>query len=131
VAGGSKGRGRGIDGILPFGTTERAIVNVKGGKSVQRNQIDRLAAVVARERAQIGIFRTLEEPTKPVLAKAAGAGQYTAEGLDRPVPKLQIVTIAQAMALRDRAVQLPLRRGDVFRRAAREEDGGRQTAMDL
>lgn len=59
------------------------------------------------------------------------AGQYVAEGLENPVPKIQIVTIEAAMKLRDRAVQVPLRRADVFRRAAREEDRGAQGALDL
>ena len=128
---GKKGADGGIDGILPFGTTEKAIVSVKGGKDRQRNHIDQLSAVVAREKAAIGVFLTLEEPTKPMLAEAAAAGQYTAEGLDRPVPKIQIVTIEEAMRLRDRAVQIPLRRADVFKRAAVEKDAGAQGALDL
>lgn len=48
-----------------------------------------------------------------------------------PVPRLQIVTIEQAMSLRERAVHLPARREDTFRRAAREEDTRRQGALDL
>lgn len=128
---GKKGADGGIDGILPFGTVEKAIVSVKGGKDRQRNHIDQLKAVVDREKAAIGVFLTLEEPTKPMLAEAAGAGQYQAEGLDRPVPKIQIITIEDAMRLRDRAVQIPLRRADVFRRAAKEEDRGAQGALDL
>jgi site-specific DNA-methyltransferase (adenine-specific) len=128
---GRKGADGGIDGILPFGTTERAVVSVKGGKDRQRNHIDQLKAVVDRERAQIGVFLTLEEPTKPMLAEAAGAGQYAPEGIENPVPRIQIVTIEAAMKLRDRAVQLPLRRSDVFRKAAREEDRSAQGALDL
>lgn len=69
------------------------MVRVKGGKDRQRNHIDQLKAVVDRERAQIGVFLTFEEPTKPMVAEAAGAGQYAAEGFENPVPKIQIVTI--------------------------------------
>ena len=127
---GRKGADGGIDGILPFGTTEKAIVSVKGG-GVQRNLIDQLKAVVDRERAQIGVFLTLQEPTAPMKAEAAGAGQYVAEGFENPVPKIQIVRIEDAMRLRERAVQIPLRRSDTFRRAAREEDKGAQGALDL
>jgi site-specific DNA-methyltransferase (adenine-specific) len=127
---GKKGADGGIDGILPFGTTEKAIVSVKGGKDRQRNHIDQLRAVVDRERAQIGVFLTLEPPTKPMLAEAAAAGRYAPPGFEGDVPKVQIVTIEEAMRLRDRAVQVPLRRSDVFRKAAREE-GGRQGALDL
>ncbi|MBS0564036.1 MAG: restriction endonuclease [Proteobacteria bacterium] len=128
---GKKGADGGIDGVLPFGTTEKAVVSVKGGKDRQRNHIDQLRAVVDRERAQIGIFLTLEEPTKPMVAEAAGAGHYVGKDDDRPVPKIQIVTIEAAMRLRDRAVQVPLRRADVFRRAAKEADTGAQGALDL
>src|SRR5690606_26635190 len=128
---GRKGADGGIDGILPFGTTEKAVVSVKSGKDRQRNHIDQLKAVVDRERAQIGVFLTLEEPTKPMLAEAAGAGQYMAEGYENPVPKIQIVTIEAAMKLRDRAVQVPRRRADVFRKAAREEARGAQGSLDL
>lgn len=35
------------------------------------------------------------------------------------------------MKLRDRAVQVPLRRADVFRKAAREEARGAQGSLDL
>ena len=47
------------------------------------------------------------------------------------VPRLQIVTIEEALAHRDRAVKLPARRDDAFRRAAREEVPARQGRLDL
>jgi site-specific DNA-methyltransferase (adenine-specific) len=62
--------------------------------------------------------------------EAAAAGQFAMEGFD-PVPRLQIVTIEEALALRDRAVRLPARRDDAFKRAAREEAPGRQGSLDL
>ena len=65
-----------------------------------------------------------------MVTEAAGAGQFDLPGF-APVPRLQIVTVEQAMALRDRAVHLPARRDDTFKKAAREEDGGRQKALDL
>jgi hypothetical protein len=43
----------------------------------------------------------------------------------------RIVTVEQAMALRDRAVRLPARRSDAFKRAAREEVPERQGRLDL
>ncbi len=128
---GKKGADGGIDGMLYFGTTGKAVVSVKGGKDRQRNQIDQLIAVVDREKAQFGVFLTLEEPTKPMLAAAAGAGHYIDKDDDRPIPKIQIITIEDAMRLRDRAVQQPLRRADVFKRAAVEKDPSAQGALDL
>lgn len=47
------------------------------------------------------------------------------------MPRVQIVTVEQAMRLRERAVQLPARREDTFKRAAREEDTGRQGSLGL
>ena len=41
-----------------------------------------------------------------MVTEAAGAGQFDLPGFG-PVPRIQIVTIEQAMALRDRAVRLP------------------------
>ena len=58
-----------------------------------------------------------------MVTEAAGAGFGA-------VPRIQIVSIEQAMALRDRAVRLPAR-VDGLKRAVREEDATRQGAMDL
>ena len=127
-----KGADKGIDGNLYFGAKHegRAIVSVKAGDNVGVSMIRDLRGVIEREGAQIGVFLTLTEPSKPMVVEAAGAGQFTLPGLDAPVPRVQIVTIAQALALRDRAVRLPLAR-DSFKRAAREEDPTRQAAMDF
>ncbi|WP_134724898.1 site-specific DNA-methyltransferase [Paracoccus luteus] len=127
---GKKGADGGIDGRLPFGRTNVALVSVKGGKDRQRNHIDQLRAVIDREKADIGVFLTLHEPTAPMRAEAAGAGQFQIDGFD-PVPRIQIVTVEQAMALRERAVKIPLARADTFRKPAREEDATRQSRLDL
>ena len=127
-----KGADRGIDGNIYFGAKHegRGIVSVKAGDSVGVSMIRDLRGVVDREGAGIGVFLTLAEPTKPMITEAAGAGQYELPGF-APVPRLQIVTVAEALKLRDRAVRLPARRDDGFRRAAREEDRGAQSALDL
>ena len=89
-----------------------------------------LRGVIEREGAGIGVFLTLTEPSRPMVTEAAGAGQYELPGF-APVPRLQIVTIEQAMKERDRAVQLPARRDDTFKKAAKEVDGSRQRKLDL
>ena len=66
-----------------------------------------LRGVIEREGAAIGVFLTLTEPSRPMITEAAGAGQYTLPGTDLSVPRIQIVTIEQAMELRDRAVRVP------------------------
>ncbi|EEW25863.1 site-specific DNA-methyltransferase [Rhodobacter ferrooxidans] len=127
-----KGADKGIDGNLYFGAKHegRAIVSVKAGDNVGVAMINQLHGVLEREKAQIGIFLTLTEPTRPMIKDAAAAGQFELPGF-APVPRLQIVTIEQAMELRDRAVKLPARRDDGFKRAAREVDGAAQGALDL
>lgn len=52
------------------------------------------------------------------------------DGFD-PVPRIQIVTVEQAMHLRDRALRLPARRDDAFKKATREEDHTAQGKLDV
>lgn len=107
-----KGADKGIDGNLYFGAKGegRAIVSVKAGDNV-------------------GVFLTFIELLRPMITEAAGAGLWQIDGF-AAVPKIQIVTIEQALALRDRALRLPAR-VDGFKKAAREKDAGRQKALDL
>jgi site-specific DNA-methyltransferase (adenine-specific) len=127
-----KGADKGIDGNLWFGAKHegRAIVSVKAGENVSVAMIRDLRGVIEREGAGIGVFLTLTPPTQPMVAEAAGAGQFSLDGWS-PVPRLQIVTVEEAMQLRDRAVRLPARRDDGFKRAAKEAGRGAQGALDL
>jgi site-specific DNA-methyltransferase (adenine-specific) len=127
---GRKGADRGIDGNIYFGKTSRAIVSVKAGDNIGVGMIRDLRGVIEREKAEIGIFLTLTEPKRTMVTEAAAAGQFALDGFD-PVPRIQIVTIEEALRLRDRAVRLPARRDDTFKRAAREEDHSAQGALDL
>lgn len=125
-----KGADRGIDGNIYFAKTARAIVSVKAGDNISVQMIRDLRGVIEREGAEIGVFLTLNEPKKTMIAEAASAGQYHMEGF-APVPRIQIVTIEEALRMRDRAVQLPLRRDDAFKKAAREPDKRAQGRFDL
>ena len=127
---GKKGADRGIDGNIYFGKTNRAIVSVKAGDNVGVSMIRDLRGVIEREKADIGIFLSLTDPKKTMISEAAAAGQFEMEGFE-PVPRIQIVTIEEALNLRDRAVRLPARRDDTFKRAAREEDKTAQGKLDL
>ena len=66
--GGRKGADRGIDGLLYVevgkNKTEKVIVQVKGGAHVTRAHIATLKGDVEREKAAIGLFVTLAEPTR-------------------------------------------------------------------
>ena len=129
-----KGADKGIDGNLWFGAKHegRGIVSVKAGDNVGVSMIRDLRGVIEREGAGIGVFLTLAEPSKPMLVEAAGAGTYALPGFENvTVPRIQIVTIEQALELRDRAVRFPARGDGGFKKAAREEDSRAQGALDL
>ena len=125
-----KGADRGIDGNIYFGKTARAIVSVKAGENVGVAMIRDLRGVIEREGAEIGIFLTLTPPKKTMISEAAAAGQFEMDGF-HPVPRIQIVSIEDALELRDRAVRLPARRDDAFKKAAVEEDKRAQGKLDL
>jgi site-specific DNA-methyltransferase (adenine-specific) len=132
--GGKKGADGGIDGIFRFGPERehKAIVSVKGGRNLGVSMIRDLDAVVTEQKAQIGIFLTLHEPTSKMVEWARGAGTFEFEGFNYdPVPRLQIVTIADALEHGPRAVNTPLRHGSPFKKAPREEDRARQGKLDL
>ncbi len=126
-AGKKKGADSGIDGLIYFRsdarTTERAIVSVKGGENVGVPMIRDLKGVLDREKAPIGVFLTLAEPTQPMRKEAASAGFYTLG--ERQYPRLQIITIEQALNGAKPAIPL-IDTGAAFRRAPREEASEKQ-----
>ena len=93
-----KGADSGVDGYINFfddgsGKAKRVVVQVKSGH-VQRNQIATLKGDMAREKAEIGLFVTLEPPTEPMRKEAAAAGFYEpSHFLDHKFPRVQILTI--------------------------------------
>ena len=96
--GGRKGADTGIDGIIWFKPdgkkTEKAIVEVKGG-GVGPKDIGRLAQVMERENAKIGVFLTANLPTRAMERDAAAVGVWENEYTGRKHPRLQIITLAE------------------------------------
>jgi site-specific DNA-methyltransferase (adenine-specific) len=115
-----KGADTGIDGLIYFKpegkTTEKAIVSVKGGENVNVAMIRDLAHVVDREKARIGVFILLAEPTKPMHTEAVKAGFY--ETLYGKYPKIQILTIAELFA--GKQPNIPLVDSASFKKAPKE-----------
>lgn len=128
---GKKGADGGYDGNKYFGPKRkgRAVVSVKGGRNVGVDMIRSLDSVVARESADVGILLTLTKPTRPMVTAAASGRHCAVEGFE-PVPRLQIVTVEEALTHRGRAVRLPLAVPAQTRRAEREAGSG-QGALDL
>ncbi len=62
-----------------------------------------LGHVVDREKASMGFFVTLAEPTRPMKEKAVSVGFYDKERFASEYPKLQILTIEGLMDGRERS----------------------------
>jgi site-specific DNA-methyltransferase (adenine-specific) len=97
---GKKGSDRGIDGEINFiddksGRAKRVLVQVKSGK-VKSGDIRDLVGTLDREKAQIGVFITLEDPTRDMIAEAASAGFYES-AMWGVFPRLQILTISDLL----------------------------------
>lgn len=96
-----KGADSGIDGRIDFfddnSKAKRIIVQVKSG-NVGVSQIRDLKGVMARENAQIGLFVTLKNPTRPMLHEAVSAGVYVPEQYPNlQFPRIQILTIEELL----------------------------------
>ncbi len=97
-----KGADKGIDGRLYFhddaqGQTKQVIFSVKAGRNVDVSMVRDLGHVVTREKAQIGVLISMEEPTKPMRVEVAGAGFYHSPGWNTDYPRLQLFTIADLL----------------------------------
>jgi site-specific DNA-methyltransferase (adenine-specific) len=80
---GKKGSDKGIDGVITFlddatNKPKRALIQVKSG------DIRDLVGTVEREKAEIGVFVTLEEPSRDMIAEAAAAGLFAGLGPKLP-----------------------------------------------
>ncbi len=130
---GKKGADKGIDGVITFidtakGKPKRVLVQVKSGKVSSRDIRD-LVGTVEREKAAMGVFITLEEPTKPMTQEAVSAGFYESPGWQKKYPKIQILTIKELLG--DASIQMPPAWG-TFKQAQREErEGPEQGRLEI
>jgi len=95
---GKKGSDKGIDGVIAFiddttNKAKRVLVQVKSGH-VNASHIRDLVGTVQREQAAIGVFITLEEPSRDMTTEALKAGFYHSSGWNKDYPRIQIFTIA-------------------------------------
>jgi site-specific DNA-methyltransferase (adenine-specific) len=106
-----------IDGYLHFRDADKkpqfAIVSVKGG-DIKSGDIRDLKGTMEREKAVLGLFLTLNEPTREMEREAASAGIYETGGMK--VPRLQILTAAQILDNR------PFGFTEGFRKAGHEKE---------
>lgn len=105
--GGRKGADRGIDGYIYYtrtdeahgkSSTEAAIISVKAGQRVGVAMVRDLKGVMEREKAEIGIFVCIIQPTREMEREAAAAGVYVDPGTGQQYPRLQLYTLAEYFA---------------------------------
>jgi len=116
-----KGADRGIDGIIynPVKGSEKVykgIVQVKSGH-VDVKHIRDLIGTMEREKADYGIYLTLEEPTGPMNKEAIEAGHFK-DVFGQDIPKIQIFTIEELLNGKKPIYPVP---PDNFRTAEREK----------
>jgi site-specific DNA-methyltransferase (adenine-specific) len=92
-----KGADKGIDGRLyfhdegPGGRTKQIVFSVKAGHTGSAHVRD-LLGVLDREKAQIGVLLSLQEPTREMRKEAASAGFY-ASPWGQNYPRVQLLTV--------------------------------------
>jgi site-specific DNA-methyltransferase (adenine-specific) len=98
---GKRGADEGVDGWLRFmdvseGHYEKIVVQVKSGH-VGVKDIRELRDVIARQKAAMGIFLTLEEPTSEMIKEVKSTDPYVSPLWKHEYPKIQILTIEQLL----------------------------------
>jgi len=137
VQGKKKGADTGVDGVIFLEdidpetrkpVTLKIIIQVKSGK-VSVKDIRDLRGVIEREKAIIGVFITLEEPTQPMVMEAIEADYYERWG--QKYPKIQILTIEELFqGKKIDSPQTPINMG--FKRAEMVENSKEiQQELDL
>lgn len=123
-----KGSDTGIDGQIFFTDFEKGtpiikkiIVSVKGGENVGAAMVRDLIGTLQANKAEIGLFITLTNPTKSMTTEAAKAGMYQA-GNGRSYSRLQIITIEGLMNKTQRAEYFDASLGgETFKKAQKEK----------
>ncbi len=97
-----RGADRGVDGVLYFidgrrRTPQKAVIQVKGGR-VSSPQVRDLKGVVEREQAALGLFISLEPPTREMQREAASGGIFHSDLWERDFPKIQLRTVGEMLS---------------------------------
>jgi DNA modification methylase len=127
-----KGADTGIDGLKFFRDLDRKeprkiIVSVKGG-GIKPDDVRALNSVRDRERADIGLFISLEKPTQAMISDAAAAGIYT--GLaGKKYPRIQLLTIEGLLSGKESAKHPDYEPDLNFKRAKQESADEEQTSL--
>ena len=127
-----RGADRGIDGMLyfidgPRRTPHKVVLQVKGGR-VSSPQVRDLKGVVEREQAAMGLFISLEPPTRDMRQEAASGGFHHSDLWARDFPKIQLRTIGEMLSGND--FDLPPRPSSYQAAQRVRRPQGRQATLD-
>ena len=123
-----KGADGGIDGLRYISDLDenkrdikrKIIVSVKGGDNVSVSMVRDLIGTMSSNKADLGFFVTLAEPTKAMITEATKAGFYRAAN-GKDYPRVQIFTIEDLLSGAKKPEYLDLSLGDItFKRAEKE-----------
>ncbi|MEU8047791.1 DNA methyltransferase [Micromonospora echinofusca] len=92
---------RGIDGVIRFpidgkGNSDRILVSVKGG-ATNPSHVRDLVGTVQSERAGMGVFVTMNKPTKAMTEAANHSGLYVHPANSQKFPKVQLITVEELL----------------------------------
>ncbi len=130
---GKKGSDKGIDGVITFiddayDKPKRVLVQVKSGH-VKSGDIRDLVGTVQRENAAIGVFITLEPPSRDMSTEAVTAGYYESPGWNQKYLRIQILTITEL--LKGARIDMPPQFG-TFKQATKVKlHEGQQPALEF
>ena len=136
-----KGADTGIDGLIFFQDDQtkleagknlhnKIIVSVKAGENVSVPMIRDLGHVINREKAVIGLFVTLAEPTRPMREEAVKSGYYESPS-HASFPKIQILTIKGLLEGTERPLYPDLMAGGLMFKKAKKEIAETQLGLNL
>ena len=101
-------------------------MQVKGGR-VSSPQVRDLVGVVEREKAAMGLFISLEAPTRDMRQEAASAGFYHSDLWQRDYAKVQLRTVGEMLS--GQGFDLPPRPGDYQPAQRVRRSQGRQATL--
>ncbi len=126
-----KGADTGIDGVIYFQDDDelpkKIVVGVKGGENVSVAMVRDFAHVVDREKAAMGFFVTLTDPTRNMVTEGVGTSYYTSPLTGAKFPKLQVLTTDGLLSEKEQAHYPPwmpwpnLQEGEAGRRGVGAE----------
>ena len=105
----------------------KIVVSVKAGENLKADDVRSLMAVRKMQEAEIGLFLSLEPPTKGMVKEAASEGFYESPN-GKKFPRVQLLTIEDLLSGKARA-EHPDYEPDLNFKKAKEEAGGKQQPL--